>query len=447
MLKNILSLKSVVFLMLGINTFGFGKSLVIPVNGPIDYVQECILRRGLKKAENEHHNRIILTINTPGGQVDSTLEILEMLQKVKTETIAYIKEAISAGSFIAVACDRIVFKPSGIMGAAAVIDSEGKNLDKNMQAKIDSYLNAKIRTLTEKNPMRASVQRAMMDINFVLEWGGKVIKSAGELLTLTASEAERKYKGNHLLSEGSFESEQQLVQFLDKEDPAIEYFNPTGFEKFAQKMKTLLPLLSGIGLFLLFLEFKTPGFGLLGLLGLIFLSTTFFVNFLAGFGGYEAWSLLGIGICCIFIDLFVLGTFIVLFMGVLCVFLGLGLSGLDRWPSIEFSWDLLLQPFSMVLYSCIITCICILIAWKLGFIRRGLNCFTLLKTVNKNAQVSFPKSFIGQTGVTLTPLMPSGKIKVGVQTLEAYTEAEPLKANTPILIVGKNAFAWIVRKQ
>ena len=93
-----------------------------------------------------------------------------------------------------------------------------KNLDKNMQAKIDSYLNAKIRTLTEKDPMRASIQRAMMDINFVLKWDGKVIKPAGELLTLTAAEAEQKHKEKPLLSEGTFETEDQLVQFLDSKE-------------------------------------------------------------------------------------------------------------------------------------------------------------------------------------------------------------------------------------
>ena len=447
MSKNILFLKIAAFLSLGLNSFSFGKNLIIPVEGPIDYVQECILRRGLKKAEAEQYDRVILAINTPGGQVDSTLEILAMLQKVNLETIAYIQEAISAGSFIAITCDRIFFKPNGIIGAAAVIDGEGKNLDKNMQAKIDSYLNAKIRTLTEKDPMRASIQRAMMDINFVLKWDGKVIKPAGELLTLTAAEAEQKHKEKPLLSEGTFETEDQLVQFLDSKESEIVYFSPTGFEEFAKKMQTLIPLLSGIGFFLLFLEFKTPGFGLMGLLGLGCLSLSFFVNFLAGFGGYEAWGLLFVGICCILGDLFFFGTLIVLFIGIVCLFLGLGLSGIDLWPGIDLSWGLFLQPFSTVLYSCIITCILIVIAWKLGLVRRGLNCFTLLKTINKTSQATLTENFIGRTGTTLTPLMPSGKIIIDGQICEAYAENEPLNANTPIIITGKNAFAWIVRKQ
>ena len=447
MLKSIPFLKIAVFLMLNSSYFGFGKTLVIPINGPIDYVQECVIRRGFKKAENEHYKRIILSINTPGGQVSNTLEILEMLQKTKIETIAYIQEAISAGSLIAIACDHIFFKPTGIIGAAAVIDGEGNDLSKNMQAKIDSYLNAKIRTLTEQNPIRASVHRAMMDVNFVLKINGKVIKPAGELLTLTASEAEQNYKGKALLSEGSFESEHHLVCFLEKKDSEIDYFKLTGFEQFAKIMRNLLPLLSGIGFFLLFLEFKTPGFGLMGLLGLAFLSISFFVNFLAGFGGYEAWALLLIGFCCILGDLLIFGTLIVLFLGILCLLLGLGLSGIDRWPGIDFSWALLVQPFCTVLYSCIITSILILIAWKLGLIRRGLNCFTLLKAIHKTSQSIDKDSFIGQTGITLTPLIPSGKIHVNGHILEAYVENEPLNAHTPVVITGKNAFAWLVRKQ
>ena len=447
MLKNILFLKIVVFLSLGFNTSCVGKNLVIPISGTIDYVQECIVRRGLKKADNGKFKRIILSINTPGGQVDSMLEILEMLQKTKLETVAYIQEAISAGSYIAIACDRIFFKPKGVIGAAAVVDGDGKNLDKNMQAKLDSYLSAKIRTLTEQNPTRASIQRAMMDINFVLKWNGKILKPAGELLTLTAVEAEQTYKGQSLLSEGTFETEDQLVQFLDPNASKIDYFRLTGFERFAKIMKMFLPILSGIGFFLLFLELKTPGFGLMGLLGLGFLSTSFFVNFLAGFGGYEAWGLLLVGICCILGDLLIFGTLIILFIGIICLFLGLGLSGIDLWPEIGFSWNLLIRPFSMVLYSCIVTSILILIAWKLGLIRRGLNCFMLSKTINKTSQAALTEDLMGQTGTTLTPLMPSGKIIVDGQICEAYAENEPLNANTPVVITGKNTFAWIVRKQ
>jgi len=446
MSKNILFLKIVAFLSLSLSNFTFGKTLIIPVDGPIDYIQECILRRGLKEAEIYKYDRVILTINTPGGQVDSMLEILEMLQKVKTETIAFIQEAISAGSFIAIACDRIFFMPKGVIGAAAVIDNQGKNLDENLQAKMDSYLNAKIRTLTEKKPLRASIQRAMMDIDFVLKWDGKVIKSAGELLTLTAIEAEQKHKGKPLLSEGTFETEDQLVSFLKGNVEEIDYFRYTGFEQLAKIMKLFIPLFSGIGFFLLFLEFKTPGFGLMGILGLGCLSLSFFVNFLAGFGGYEAWGLLFVGICCILGDLFFFGTLIVLFLGIVCLFLGLWLSGIDLWPGFGFSWDLLIQPLNTMLYSCIITCILIAIAWKLGFVRRGLNCFTLLKTINKTSQAFSSKNLIGQTGTTLTPLIPSGKIIVNGHVCEAYAENEPLNTNIPIVITGKNAFAWIVRK-
>lgn len=447
MSKNILFLKIVAFLSLGINSFSFGKNLIIPIEGPIDYVQECILRRGLKKAEAEQYDRVILTINTPGGQVDNMLEMLEMLQKVKIETIAYIQEAISAGSFIAIACNRIFFMPKGVIGAAAVIDGKGKNLDKNLQAKMDSYLNAKIRTLTEKDPTRASIQRAMMDINFVLKWDDKVIKPAGELLTLTAVEAEQKYKGKPLLSEGTFETENQLVSFLNGNVEEMDYFRCTGFERLAKIMKLFIPFFSGIGFFLFFLEFKTPGFGLMGLLGIGFLSISFFVNFLAGFGGYEAWGLLFIGICCILGDLFFFGTLIILFIGIICLLLGLGLSGIDIWPGLDFSWGLLIQPFSTVLYSCLITCTLIAIAWKLGLVRRGLNYITLLKTINKTSQATLNENLIGQTGTTLTPLMPSGKVIINGQICEAYTENEPLNANTPIIITGKNTFAWIVRKQ
>ena len=97
--------------------------------------------------------------------------------------------AVSGGSYIAVATNDIYFAPDGVMGAAAVVGGEGEDISETMKMKITSYLIARVQAISGPSRYRADVQRAMMDANFTFTIGDKVIKPAGELLSLTAKEA------------------------------------------------------------------------------------------------------------------------------------------------------------------------------------------------------------------------------------------------------------------
>ena len=441
MLKVVKHLIITAFLLI---SFSFGSVLVIPVIGPIDYTEECIVRRALKQAQRNNTTTVLFDIETPGGSVANMLQIIDMIQKAKIHTIAYINpEAISAGSFIANICDEIYFHPNGVMGAAAVINGDGKNLDQNLQAKIDSYLWAKIRAYTEKFPHRYEIQRAMMDKDFVLKSGKNIIKPAGELLTLTATEAIKSYPGLPPLSNGTFEKIDDLVKEITKQD-TYKTFRLTGFEKISQIINPFIPILSGIGLFLLLLEFKTPGFGLMGILGVGCFCLSFLAQYIAGFGGLEAFFLFFLGITFTFLDLFFFGTMLLALLGIICIGVGILWSGLDVWPNIPLSFTDLMAPLSSLGYSLLILVGLFLIAWRLGFLKAGLNYLTLKASVKENKAV---ESFDGEIAETITALMPSGKIKCGDKILEAQAVQGNIEVNTSVKIIRKKDFVWLVEKQ
>lgn len=424
--------------------FAFASVLVVPIIGPIDHTEECIVRRALKQAQRNSITTVLFDIETPGGSVSNMLGIIDMIQKAKLHTIAYINpEAISAGSFIANVCDEIYFHPKGIMGAAAVINSDGKNLDKNLQAKIDSYLWAKIRAYTEKFPHRYEIQRAMMDRDFVLKSGKTIIKPAGELLTLTATEALKSYSGLPALSNGTFENIDDLVKEVTKQD-SYRTFRLTGFEKISQLIEPFIPILSGIGLFLLFLEFKTPGFGLMGILGIGCFCLSFLAQYIAGFGGLEAFFLFFLGIAFTFLDLFFFGTMLLALLGIVCIGVGILWSGLDIWPNIPLSLSDLMAPLSSLGYSLLVLIVLFLIAWRLGLLKAGLNYLTLKASIKETKTV---ESLAGKSAETITALMPSGKIKYGDRVLEAQAVQGNIKPHTPVKIIRKKDFVWLVEEQ
>ena len=89
---------------------------VIPIKDQIGPPILDILRRGVKEAITTEADLVILDMDTPGGELGVTLEIMqEILDSVeswKGTILTYVnKEAISAGAYIAIATQEIAFAP------------------------------------------------------------------------------------------------------------------------------------------------------------------------------------------------------------------------------------------------------------------------------------------------------------------------------------------------
>lgn len=264
---------------------------VIPIEGPIAKPNLYILRRGLKEAINNDVEMVILKMDTPGGALGVCLEMMEMLDRFDGVTATYVDvDAISAGSLIAMTTDEIYFAPRGKIGSTGIITGSGEDIPETLLRKMESYMNAVIRSYNDEDPLRAKVMKAMMELDFELELEGKTIVEAGELLTLTAKEAMEEY-GNPprpLLGEGIYESVDALLEArIGAENYVIRDFKVSYSEEIAKWMNGIAPALMGFGLLFLFVEFKTPGFGFFGILGLVLIAVFFASQYIAGLAGNE----------------------------------------------------------------------------------------------------------------------------------------------------------------
>jgi membrane-bound serine protease (ClpP class) len=245
---------------------------VIPVKGAIGKPTLYIVRRALKDAIDRGVEAVVLDMKTPGGELQTTLEIMEALDKFPGETITWVNnEAISAGAFISVITDRIYFSPDGQIGAAEVVSGTGQEIPEGMKRKLQSYINAKVRGYTEEYRYRGDVMRAMTDPDFRFEIEGKLLSDKGDLLSLTAKESVATYGSppERLLGEGIVETIEELLDSrFGKGGYRIEPWEVTWSEELAMTMQNVVPLLLGLGVLLLVIEFKTPGFGLFGGLGI-----------------------------------------------------------------------------------------------------------------------------------------------------------------------------------
>ena len=431
---------------------------VVPITGPISKPNKYILRRALKDAIENKVDMVILDMDTPGGRVDFTIEMMEMLAKFDGITATYVNDdAISAGSFIAAATQEIYFAPQGKIGASAVIQGGGEDVPETARLKIESYLRANIRVMTEDYPFRSDVIRAMLDADFELKIGEDVIKAAGELLTLTASEAMKEYgdPAQPLLGKGIYAS---IDELLDARFGANQYeirdFRLTYSEEIAKWMNAFAPALMGIGMLLLFLEFKTPGFGIFGIGGIAMIAIFFASQHVAGLAGNEPILFFVLGVVLILVELFFFpGTFVFALSGFALMLGSLLWAMIDFWPNepLRLSPELLVEPLANLIFGLGIALFGALVFGRLfkgSFLERGLVLADVAGgaggVIREERAASLPR--VGAVGEAITDLFPTGRVEIKGVRYDARSSLGSIDCGKPIVVVKSSDFALVVRE-
>lgn len=434
------------------------KVVVIPVREQIASPELFILRRGLKEAIENKVDTIVLDMETPGGSLDVTFEMLKALEKFPGRTVTYVnREAMSAGALISAGTDEIYFAPGAVIGAAAPVNATGEAIDPVMREKIVSYLKARVRSISEGKGYRGDVVSAMIDLDSEFKIGDQVIKEKGDLLSLTAQEAVKPYGDPPVPLLGTAIVE-DLGSLLDRlhgpGNYTVEKFEVTWSEKTAQYLIVITPVLMGIGLLLLFIEFKTPGFGFFGIGGIAMLAIVFLSQFVAGLSGHEPMLFFFLGVILLAIEIFFFPGGMVLGLTGGTLMLGsLVWSMADLWPheAIEISGNIFFGPLLSVVTGVILALVLFLAI--LRFLPRG----GLWGKMVLNAAVAGGPGFapnlsgdntsgdlVGLIGTAATPLFPSGQVEIGGCRYEARLAMGSAEAGTHVRVISNNRLALTV---
>lgn len=431
---------------------------VIPIQDAIGEPNLYLLRFATKLAIEQKIDTIVLDMNTPGGRLDVTLEMMDMLDKFEGDTYTYINpDAISAGAYISASTDEIFFAPKGTIGAAAVITGGGEDLNETAKMKIDSYLKAKVRTLGNEKPYRADVIRAMMDSEFVLEIDGKTIKPAGELLTLTADEAMETFGENAepLLGTGIFSSIDELLDSRYGEgNYEIREFTMSWSQELVIWLKKITPLLLAIGLLGIVVEFKTPGFGIFGITGITCFLIIFLSNYVAGLAGYEPILFFFLGVVLIAVELFFFpGVLVFGITGAVLIFGSVIWSLADIWPTEDFEWSpaIFSAPLQDMLIGVVLAALGFALIAKFLPKTSLWNKMVLTTAVADEGDAvagTLPEGFPATETIarTSTDLFPHGTIEVDGKTWDAVSEFGSIKRNHKVVVVGARNGAVLVRE-
>ncbi len=434
---------------------------VLPIRDDIMPPLVYLVRRGVKAAMEDEAAVLILDMETNGGRVDTTEEIIQILNQFRGQTVTYVnRKAFSAGAFISVATQKIYMAPQSVIGAAApllMLPGTGPaEMPDTLEAKMTSSIRALVRANAEKNGHNVEVIEAMIDKSRELEVDGEVLNEKGQILTLTNVQAEKEYGDppKPLLSSGTVESLDALMDELGYAGARRVDIEPTGVERLGSWINALSPLLLIIGVIGIYIEFKTPGFGLPGFAGLIAFALYFLGGYVAGLSGMEWIALFVIGLVLLALELFVFpGTIVLGLAGTLLMLASVIMAMVDIYPSTPgLAPSLQFQvPIEGILVNMTIALLGSLAAvWLLSHFLPKTTFYGALVSSSASGERSVvlqeeeQRRQIGEIGLASSPLRPGGKAQFGNEILDVITQGEMIAKGTRVKVIGHSGTEAIV---
>ena len=459
---------------------------VINIRNEIGNGLRVYIDNGIKQASEAEADAIIFDVHTPGGAVGAARDIIDAIQRTELPTIAYVNtEAISAGAMISLSCDQIVMRDGGAIGDSAPVSIQGEELNE----KAVSYVRGKIRATAERGGRNPGIAAAMVDKRLYL-----VRFTDGEIITLREEEyIERKDLGEEMDIIASGGPEGELLTLTTEE--ALEYNLADGVadsvedllgmyqivevdgerkvltaDGTAQKQmefgdgsvkvikslqgatqETVLitladrfvffvtsPLISGtllaLGTLGLFVEIRTPGFGIPGIAGLICLGLFFWGHRLLNISAdYAALAFIA-GVALLLVELFVIPGFGIAGIGGIVLMVG----------SVFFVFRNAYKLETAVFGLSFAIILAFALAIALSYVlpkTRTWNYLVLSTAMDSGSGFhSAPREdfqgYVGKTGIALTPLRPAGTVRVDDARLDVVTVGDFIVRDTPVKIIN-----------
>ncbi len=139
-------------------------AVVINVDGVINPVKDRYIGRALEEAQNSGAVLVVIRLDTPGGLLGSTRDIVERLLDSPVATAVYVSprgaRAGSAGTFITAAANFAVMAPATNIGAATPVSSTGQDLEETLASKVENDAAALIRSIAQERGRNAELLEA-----------------------------------------------------------------------------------------------------------------------------------------------------------------------------------------------------------------------------------------------------------------------------------------------
>jgi len=358
----------------------------------IHQVSAEYVERGIRYANEQNADAILLELNTPGGLVTATQELVQAIYASHVPVITYVTpsgaSAASGGFFVLLAGDLAVMAPGTNTGASHPVDLLGGQADKTMSEKIESDLASYIRSIAQKRGRNVTLaedavrKSASFTDKEALE--GKLIDAVAP----SPREIFAQYDGKAV---GRFNGGATTLSLADAD---VETYPMTRIEALLVWVAdpNIAFLLGAIGLVCLYIEFTHPGMVAPGVVGAISLVLALYAfNFLPI--NYAGVLLIATALALFALEAKVTSHGVLAAGGVLAMVLGAMILVKSPWPEARIHLPTALS-----------------VALPLGAITVFL--LSLAIAAKRRKALTGEAGMIGLLGVAYTDLDPAGKAMV-----------------------------------
>lgn len=144
------------------------RVMVIDLDTMVHPLTGEIVADGLREAASSNDQAVVLRLNTPGGMLQTTNEIVQTILASPVPVITYVSpsggHAASAGFIILVSADVAAMAPGTNTGAAHPVLALGGELKGTMKEKVENDTAASLRAVTDKRGRNSELaQQAVLE--------------------------------------------------------------------------------------------------------------------------------------------------------------------------------------------------------------------------------------------------------------------------------------------
>ena len=390
------------------------KVISISVTDGINPATAEFIQQGILKAQKENAECLVINLNTPGGLLTSTREIVTNIMKSQVPVIVYVSptgsRAGSAGVFITLSADIAAMAPGTNIGAAHPVDMQGK-VDAVMNEKITNDAAAFLRTIAEKR-------------NRDVLWAEDAVRNS---VSITEKEALEKNVINLVANDqmdllNQIDGKQIAVangyKIMHTKKATVEVLEMGFFQKVLSRISdpNIAYIIMMLGFFGLIFELFSPGAIFPGIAGVIFLTLAFYsmssmpVNY-AGIG------LIVFGIILFLLEIKIISHGLLAIGGIISVFLG-SMFLFRTSPT---------ENFVALSWSVIISVTAVSALFFLFIVMMGLRA-------QRSKPVSGAGAMIGRIAQTINTLDLAGQVRLGGETWNAISLSQKINENEKVVV-------------
>jgi membrane-bound serine protease (ClpP class) len=261
----------VFFLLLTLCAFPSSADVLkVVVNDAIHPITAEYIDRALQSAAANHNEAVLIEINTPGGLVDSTRDIIEKIIASPVPVIIYVtpsgSRAASAGFFILESADVAAMAPGTNTGAAHPVILGGK-MDDVMKQKMENDAAALMRSVVAKRGRNVELAESAVRESKSFTEQEALDKKLIEYIATSEQDLFRQMNGKSLKR---FNGEAVRLNLADQ--PVIDYRMTLKQRILSYIMDPNVAfILLAIGALALYAEFNHPGAVIPGTVGVVFI--------------------------------------------------------------------------------------------------------------------------------------------------------------------------------